>query len=631
MPITHIDLDPEKIFKPKRRLSKVKIFLGSLFGFLIVIVVLTLSLFFYYYPKVKVLTADLATVGGGAESLQNAVESQDIIKAKKELTILRTNLENIEKDLGQFQLIGRLPVVDGYYADAEHALKAAVLSTKAGEVVADSLVPFGDILGLKGVKSDVEAEEKVEVLVTKVLPSLSPKANELEKIIKEIKKETDQISESRYPGNLMVKGQNVREGIVEIKNILTKAEYYLPAVKDALETLPSILGYQEEKSYLLLFQNDKELRATGGFLTAYAIAKIKNGKLLDIQSEDMYELDKRVTSFEPPPPLFKKYLFMQTFPIRDVNISPDFKVSAEKFESYYSRIPRLPKIDGIIAIDTEAVRKFLETTGPVKTKKYNETFSAEINKKYKIPDVVYKLELYAEKLMAGSDDRKGIIGDLMDSMLEKLLSAPPDKFSPIFETFLQAAEEKNIMFYMHNEKAQKLAEELNYAGRIRDFDMDYLHVNNSNLGGLKGNLYIKEQIEQDIVVTADGTVTKKVTVILKNTEKADGWLNGVYQNWMRVYAPSKSKLIEKKVATDFAEKYELGKRVWESFSKTYPLKSTETSFTYKLPFKLKKGDIYKLFIQKQPGTTDPLMIIRLNGRKIKEFDLKKDIEVEFKI
>jgi hypothetical protein len=126
-------------------------------------------------------------------------------------------------------------------------------------------------------------------------------------------------------------------------------------------------------------------------------------------------------------------------------------------------------------------------------------------------------------------------------------------------------------------------------------------------------------------------VKKKVAVTLRNIEKADGWLNSVYLNWMRLYVPKGSKLVDKKVFADFAEKQELGKTVWESFSRTQPLKSSETSFSYQLPFKVKKGDKYKLLIQKQPGTTDPHMIIRINGKVRSEFDLKKDTEMEFKL
>jgi hypothetical protein len=627
MPITHITLEGEKLVKVNRRGKRLKIFLVVFLS----IFVLAGSFALYFYPKVKVLSADLKTVSADGQKVQSAISEQDVPKTKTAVLTLRDDLQKADTDLAKLRPIGKLPLVSGYYNDAKHAIKAGILATEAGETIIDSILPFSDILGLKGVKSNLSAEEKVEALVTKVLPSLSPKVDGIKEILTEIKGEVDQIRPERYPENFTVGGYRIHEALTASQESLNEAEKYLPSLKNALDSLPGILGYQQEKTYLLWFQNDKELRPTGGFITAYAIAKVKNGKLLDIESDDIYSLDLKFSPIETAPPIFRKYLLLSSFPIRDSNISPDFKVSAQKFESFYTRIKGMPQIDGIIAIDTELVRKFLEVTGPVKTKKYNEVFSAEINKKYKIPDVVYKLELYAEKLLTGSSERKGIIGDLMDSMLERLLSAPPEQFPKILAAFRSALDQKNVLFYFHEEQAQKLAEDLNYAGRIKEYDGDYLHVNNANVAGLKGNLYIKAVVDQDITIADDGTVNKKVKVTLRNTEKADGWLNSVYQNWMRIYVPKGSKLIEKKVFSDFAEKGELGKTVWESFSKTPPLKSSETSFTYELPFKMKRGDIYKLLIQKQPGTTDPHIIIRVGGKQIQEFDLEKDTEVEFKL
>ena len=157
-----------------------------------------------------------------------------------------------------------------------------------------------------------------------------------------------------------------------------------------------------------------------------------------------------------------------------------------------------------------------------------------------------------------------------------------------------------------------------------------MHVNSANFGGLKGNLYIKGMVDQDIKIASDGTATKKVKVTLKNTGKADGWLNAVYRNWMRLYVPKGSKLVDKKVYRDFKLATDLGYTVWESFSLTYPLGESTTEFTYELPFKVREGESYKLLIQKQPGI-DLHIITRLNGKVLEEFDLLTDKEIERKI
>ncbi|HEX7456010.1 MAG TPA: DUF4012 domain-containing protein [Candidatus Nanoarchaeia archaeon] len=627
MPITHVEIEGEKLAKRRRKLPWLKIFLGVF----VTLFLITSAATVYFYPKIKVLAADLDKVSSQTQVVKKAVEEQNVTGAKESVLDLRDDLEKTQKDLSKLKIVSWVPIISGYYKDAEHALRVGVYATEVGEIVADTIIPFGDILGLKGVKSNLKAEEKVEVLVTKVFPTLSKRTEELEAIVEKIETELDQINASRYSENLTIKGVKIHKVLVDAQEAVDKGQEYLPIAKNASETLPSVLGYKKERTYLLWFQNDKELRPTGGFITSYAIARVKNGKLLDIESDDIYNLDKRFVPFEPPPEPLRKYLLLKIYPLRDTNISPDYKISAQKFESFYERIPDMPKIDGIIAIDTELVRKFLEITGPITVEKYNETFSAEDHPVYKIPDVVYKLELYAERLLRGKHDRKGIIGDLMDEMLEKLLSAPSEKFPLIFETFIASAESKNILFYFKEKEAQRLAEDLNYAGRIKSFDGDYLHVNNANFAGLKGNLYIKALVVQDIVVAEDGTVNKKVTVTLRNTEKADGWLNSVYQNWMRIYVPKGSKLLKKEVFIDFAQKKEFDKIVWESFSRTMPLNFSETSFSYRLPFKVEKGQMYKLLIQKQGGSTDPHMIIRVNGNKLFEFDLKKDTELEFNI
>ena len=466
--------------------------------------------------------------------------------------------------------------------------------------------------------------------MTEVFPKISERTDDLEILLSQIKEEIDEININRYPSALTIDGINIRKSLERAKFALVKSEEYLPLLKNGAEALPSVLGYQKEKTYLLWFQNDGELRATGGFITAYGFLKVKDGELLEVESDDIYQLDRRFVPTEEPPEVFRKYLLLTIFPIRDTNISPDFRESAEKFLSFYQTIPSQPKVDGVIAIDTSLVEKFLKITGPITLKQYGETFSAKPHPDYRISDAVYKLELYAQRILKGRTGRKGPVGDLMEKVLDRLFNAKSEQFPVIFDTVLGSLEAKNIQFYFFDQKAQKLTEELGFAGRIKDFDKDYLHVNNSNVAGLKGNFFTKYGVEQEIVIQSEGTVVKKVTTSISNTFRYDGWLNATYQNWLRLYVPKGSKLLEKNIDTDFEQKNELGKTVWSSFSRTPPFTSTRSSFTYELPFKVKKGGLYKMLIQKQGGYI-PRMIIKVNGKKLFEFDLKKDTKLEFKI
>lgn len=626
MPINYIEVEASKFKGRKKFPLWMKISVGLLAFLILSTAVLTL----YFYPRVKVLAQDAEIISSNTQLLKKSIEKQDVTKAKKIVLEIRSDLKKTKTDLKNIGILAYIPVVKEYYKDTIHILNAGIYATEAGEIVADAVLPFGDILGLEGVDSDLRGEEKVKVLVTEVLPKIAKKTEDIESLVSRIKNEMDEVSINRYPPTLIIKGINIRKTLEDAKFALVKSEEYLPILKNGAEVLPSVLGYQKEKTYLLWFQNDGELRATGGFITAYGFLKVKDGELLEMESADIYELDKKFLSTENPPEVFRKYLLLKIFPIRDTNISPDFKESAEKFLSFYRTIPNQPAVDGIIAIDTSLVAEFLKITGPVTVEKYGETFTAETHPEYGISDAVYKLELYAQKILKGTKDRKGPVGDLMEGMLDKLFNAKSEQFPDIFDTLLRSLEAKNIQFYFNDQKDQKLSEELGFGGRIKDFDGDYVHVNNSNVAGLKGNFFTKFAIEQDIAIKDDGTVVKKVTTTINNTFRYDGWLNAVYQNWLRLYVPEGSKLIEKNIEIDLEQKNELGKEVWASFSRTPPLSSTSSSFTYELPFKVKKGNTYKMLIQKQGGYI-PRMIIRVNGKKLFDFDLKKDIELEFKI
>ena len=628
MAIKELNLEGKDISNRRKRMF-MRIGLSSL----VVLILLVISVVAYsglvLIPKTNDFTASIKGVVDQAEIVEKAIEEENIPKTKEETVKLRESLEDSKQKLKEVGFVRFVPMVNGYYNDAEHLMSAAIIATEAGEIVADSILPFADVLGLKGNKSKTTAKDKTKIIVKDILPSLKPVVDQLENKLSLIEEELSKVDPYRYPEGLVIKGFKVRKGLIEAKEGIDKVQEIIPDAKILLSIAPDVLGHPKEKKYLILFQNDKELRGTGGFITSYAIAKFKSGELVDIKKEDIYNLDKRFLSPEPAPEPLRKYLLLSRYPIRDTNLSPDYLVSAQKFESFYNTIAGVEKVDGIIALDTEFVRSLIEFTGPIKVESLGETFSAEDNE-YGISDVVYKMELYAQKVFKGRPDRKSFIGDLMEEIIDKVLNTPPDKFEALFKILVDEANEKHIQFYLHNKEAQYLIEKVNFGGRIKEYDGDYLTVNNSNFAGLKANFFITQKIEQDIITSEDGTITKKVTITLTNpSDQLVGWLNSNYRNWMRVYIPEGSKLISEETERDFKEAKDLNKTVFESFSVTSPLTSSTTIFTYELPFKVKPGEEYKLLIQKQAGTGSTEMIIRLNGKVIEKFDLIVDKEIKF--
>jgi hypothetical protein len=347
-----------------------------------------------------------------------------------------------------------------------------------------------------------------------------------------------------------------------------------------------------------------------------------------------------------PEPLVKyikgPYILSKNIRLRDMNWSPDFAVSMKEFTTEAEKVG-ISGVDGIIGVDTQLLVYLLDAIGPIGVPGFG-NFSTAIEPKCNCPQVIYELESFADvegpiiwdpltgKIILrppNSDNRKKIIGPLMNSILANALGQPKEKLPALFTAGFKSLLEKHVLFYLNDPKAQAGVEAFGIAGRLKDYQGDYLHINDANLGGRKSNMYVKQEVEQDITVNRDGSVEKTVVITYKNPEKQDGWLNSVLPNWVRVYVPKGSTLLAVEGLEEKAEPYEdLGKTVFAGFFKRRPEGVSKVTLKYKLPFSV-KGD-YKLFVQKQPGTDAPLYTIKL-GKTVEEGYLKMDKEYRLRI
>jgi len=163
---------------------------------------------------------------------------------------------------------------------------------EAAEIALEAIKPYADLLGFEGDHGfeGQTAEERV-IFVVQTLEKISPQLEEISGKANYLYSEIEAISPRRYPESF--RGLAVREKMVGLQEMVGQLAEAVSSAKPALAILPRLLGEPDEKYYFLLFQNDGEIRPTGGFMTAYAILKVHHGKITPLKSEDIYSLDAR--------------------------------------------------------------------------------------------------------------------------------------------------------------------------------------------------------------------------------------------------------------------------------------------------------------------------------------------------
>ena len=602
------DTQEKKVFKNKKPL----IISGVVLGVLLLIFG---SLGIYTLSVVNSLKSQANDVKTTASNAYTNFKNQNLPATEAELKKVQSQEQELRNTYKKLSVYNYIPFVRKYYQDGLHAFNAGEAGLNAALKSIEAITPYADVLGFsgEGTFTGGTAEDRLK-LVLQTLDKISPILDDITNELKAAETELAQISPTRYPEN--IRGVDLRAYVTQAQEYSQGASESVTKYRPILEQLPDIMGAKESrKKYLILFQNDNELRPTGGFLTAYSIIFIEDGKVTPEKSDDIYELDKKFNKRITIPEELGRYLTTEKYwNLRDMNISPDFKISMDQFLEYYLKINGEPKdIDGVIAVDTEVLTKLLEVLGPVEVPGYG-TFSAENDARCNCPQVVYVLsEIITRPTPYHRADRKGILGPMMRAILTKSYGAPKQHWPQLFEIAIESLEGRHTQLYFMDETNQQAAEAINAAGRMNpEKTSDFLAIVNTNLGGSKSDLFTEYKVEQKIIAPADGKLTKTVEITYKNIKKADNCnleagqlcLNSTLKDWTRLYIPTGSELVEAQGFTEEAKVYEEnGFTVIDGFFILEPLGQAKLKLTYTIPYS--DTETYRVKLWKQGGI-DPI-------------------------
>ncbi|MFC1789880.1 NAD-dependent epimerase/dehydratase family protein [Patescibacteria group bacterium] len=381
-----------------------------------------------------------------------------------------------------------------------------------------------------------------------------------------------------------------------------------------LRAFPDVVGAQEKKTYLLLLQNNMELRPTGGFIGSFVLVEFDKGRLATFEVYDVYTADGQLKGHVEPPGPIKEFLGEAGWYLRDSNWDPNFPTSAIRAQWFLEKSLGI-SVDGVFGANLDFVEKVIEAVGEIEVVDYREKITAN--------NLFSKAEKYSESdFFPGSSAKKDFLGSLARSLLIKVESASLGEQAKIAQAIYQGLQEKDLIFFFNDPNLMKTVTDLGWEGSLRKLNclrseelclQDYLMIVESNLGVNKANYYLKRTIDFQVNVALGGEFSNQLRINYLNGSPEGVRFGGDYKNYLRIYVPLGSKLEEVKVNGQLRAKVDLGVangKTYFGFLVEVPIEQKATiQVNYRPPLKLLKGkeSDYLLFWQKQSGA-DPSQV-----------------------
>lgn len=263
---------------------------------------------------------------------------------------------------------------------------------------------------------------------------------------------------SGYAGALQAQVRKYQDLVGETARALDSADR-------AVQVLPGLAGADGPRDYLLVLQNNAEIRATGGMPGAWAVVHADQGKLSMTQQGTATQFGERDT---PILPLSRAEVAVYdrqfgTY-FQDANFTPDFPRAAELWAArWQERFPGT-KLDGVLSLDPVAMSYLLRGTGAIRVD--NRTLTSE--------NVVEQL-LSRPYLSLAPEQQDRLFGDAARALFDAATSrlASPLRFVTGFD---RAAREGRFLVAPFDQDVLKALSGTRILGAISGDDGSTPHV-----------------------------------------------------------------------------------------------------------------------------------------------------------
>lgn len=561
--------------------------------------------------------------------LADGPEPLDITEACNLVHDLRDDVVALRREAGSLvrlaPVLGWLPKIGGDLRAAPHLLDTADGLTEAGALTCDAMKP--------------------------ALASLDPAGTNLtpEQIIDLLTREQASLKQAlAATGRAQAAWEQVDSASLSpwLAGKVSTLDQGLPLLRAGLQAAtvaPDLLGANGPRTYLILVQNDDELRPTGGYISGAGVITIEQARIVKVSFLDAYHVDDYLNKSYPAPPApLLDYMGSEIWLFRDANWSPDFPTSARQAAYFYEYGQDAPPVDGVIALNQRAVELLLvgldkvyvpEATEPVTAANVRQFIQEAWN-----PD---ESSNTSEWIL----NRKEFIGQLAFAILQRIEDEPRSvSWMQVAKGLYRALNERHLMIVVKDADTKRALAQIGWDGSLRENTGDYLMVVDANVGFGKVNSLISKRIDQRVTLNADGTASSELTLTYTHQGQREGihcqppppytagityeaLIHRCYYNYLRIYTPAGSVLQAATPHPAPGEYFILGKPIDGQavtlsdeagkavFAQLFVVEygqTLTTRFEYDLPQIVRsKGrqHNYTLLIQKQAGiATEPVSL-----------------------
>lgn len=453
---------------------------------------------------------------------------------------------------------------------------------------------------------------------------------------KQITKLKNKVNKTKIVTNFLPKKYNTF--INQTKNLLdliTQFNIYLP----------KIVGKESPKTYLILLQNNLELRPSGGFMGSYAKITFKKGGIKNLTIQDIYVPDGQLKGHVDPPWPIQTAFKQGWWRLRDSNWEPDFPTASQQIQWFFEKGGE-EKADGLIAINFLLVKDLLRIVEPINIPDYDYEITA---------DNLYQITQNESErnFFPGSTQKKDFLAALTKYLILEVEKLNTEQLIQLIKVIKKGLDEKQILINFNDSRPAKFFSQLNWNGAVKrkypddeNLITDYVYIVDTNLGANKANCCVQRKVVQEVDINKNGLIKEnlKITYINnspKERPKPPLFWGGIYENFLRIILPKEVNNIEIKIngqpLKDRIEIKNYEKSKLKSigfFVITQPLSQSLVEISYQKKTIIRNPQNYYLELQKQPGMESYPHLIKIKTPEkalLIEKDLKTDeiIKINF--